>query len=117
MGYNQKVIPVSAMQAFWRVKVYLHSFIHEHQAEGRSCPAYFTPSATSNHWKGGWIDPRDSMDDLEEWKISRLCQESEDSSVVKPITYSQEGGKFPFKKCNVSLLRECLAVPRSICLT
>jgi hypothetical protein len=32
------------------------------------------------------------MDDLEERKISHLCQESEDSSVVEPITYSQEGG-------------------------
>jgi hypothetical protein len=41
---------LNALAQFGRVVTRkLSQCLHEHQAEGRACPAYFTPSAPGNH--------------------------------------------------------------------
>jgi hypothetical protein len=45
----------------WRLVV---SFKHR--------PLYFRENASGTHWIGGWVDPRDSLDDVEKIKFLKL---------------------------------------------
>jgi hypothetical protein len=62
------------MKAYGGVDVYIHIFLTS-ALVGRewstSRPGRFTPGerAPGTHWRGGWVDLRDGLDDLEKRKF------------------------------------------------
>jgi hypothetical protein len=41
--------------------------------------------ALGAHWIGGWVDPRDGLDDVEKRKFLTLMDSNSDFSVVQPV--------------------------------
>jgi hypothetical protein len=65
------------MKAYGGVNVYIHIFLTLALAGGEwsaSHPCCLTSRerAPSNHWIGGWVDPRASLDDVEKRKFLTL---------------------------------------------
>jgi hypothetical protein len=59
------------MKAYRGMDIQIHIFLTLTLAGGQwlaSCPRHFTPRerATGTHWLGGWVDPRASLNDMEE---------------------------------------------------
>jgi hypothetical protein len=65
------------MKAYGGVDVYVHIFLTSALAGGEwstSRPGRFTPGerAPGTHWRGGWMDLRAGLDDLEKRKFLTL---------------------------------------------
>jgi hypothetical protein len=76
------------MKAYGGVHVYIHTFLTTALAGGEwsaSRPGCSTAGerAPGTHWKGGWVDPRAGLDDVEKRKFYR--DSNSDPSVVQPI--------------------------------
>jgi hypothetical protein len=52
-----------------------------------SLPSRFTPGerAAGTHWRGGWVDPRASLDDVEKKNSSPYRDSNSNPSVVQPV--------------------------------
>jgi hypothetical protein len=67
----------NAMKAYGGMDVYIHIFLTSAQAVGESStsrPGRLTTEerAPPTHWIGGWVGPRDGLDDVEERKFLTL---------------------------------------------
>jgi hypothetical protein len=76
------------MKAYGGVGVYIHIVLTSALVGGEwsaSRPGRFTPGekAPGTHWKGGWVAPRASLDDMEKWKFDLL--------VVQPVASRYTG--------------------------
>jgi hypothetical protein len=65
------------MKAYEGVDVYIHIFLTSALAGGKwsaSRADRFTPGerAPGTHWKGGWVNPRAGLDDVEKRKFLTL---------------------------------------------
>jgi hypothetical protein len=78
------------MKAYGGVDVYSHVFLTSAVVGGEwsaSRLCRFTPGvrAPGAHWVGGWVDPRDSLDDLEKENSCPYRDSNSNLSVVQPV--------------------------------
>jgi hypothetical protein len=97
-----------AMNTYGGVDLYIHIFLTSALVGGEwlvSLPDRFTPGerAPGTHWTGGWVDPRDGLDDLEKKKflslsgleVCPLCRPARSQSLYRlrhpgSLTYARE---------------------------